>query len=292
MKLSRRRFLAAASVAVAGPALGIEPIKRTGKSQLKSSLAAYSFREYLDLKKPTMNLMEFAEFAAAQKIDAIEPTAYYFADQSTAYMEKLKAHCKRLGLDISGTAVGNDFCHPEAEKHKAQIQHVKDWVDRAAAMGAKTIRIFAGTLKKGDNAEKAIARAVAAIEECCEYAKKSGVYLALENHGGITATPEEMLKIVRAVKHPMFGVNVDTGNFHTADPYVDLEKIIPYAVTVQVKTEIQKAKQQKEEADLPKLIEMLRKAEYSGYVVLEYEAKESPKMAVPRYLATLRKLLA
>ena len=68
---------------------------------------------------------------------------------------------------------------------------------------------------------------MAAIQEACDYAAKYGIFLALENHGGITATIDQMLTIVKAVKHDWFGVNLDTGNFHTADPYADLAKIAP-----------------------------------------------------------------
>src|SRR5207248_8344201 len=112
------------------------------------------------------------------------------------------------------------------------------------------------------------------------------------NHGGITAAVEPTLAIVRAVKHNWFGVNLDTGNFHTSDPYADLAKLAPYAVVVQIKTEIQRAGMKKEEADLRRLVDMLRAVGYRGYVALEYEAAEDPKVAVPRHVETLKKLLA
>jgi sugar phosphate isomerase/epimerase len=298
---SRRRFLgstflAAAGLAVAAPTSpGIEPIPRTGKPRMRLSLAAYSFRKYLDLKTkpaPSMTLDDFADYAATLDLDAIEPTAYYFADTSPAYLAGLKGRCIRLGLDISGTAVGNNFCVPDPARLKEQIGSVKQWVERASLLGAKTIRIFAGNVAKGDSEEKARARCIEAIQESCDHAGKYGVYLALENHGGLTATVEGTLQLVQAVKHPWFGVNLDTGNFHTDDPYADLAKLAPYAVTVQIKTEIQRKGMKKEEADLKRLLDMLRAVNYRGYVALEYEATEEPKTAVPRYVAELRKLIA
>ena len=33
---------------------------------------------------------------------------------------------------------------------------------------------------------------------------------------------------------PWLGINFDSGNFRTDDPYRDLEKIAPYAVTAQI----------------------------------------------------------
>src|SRR5687768_12223710 len=127
MSLTRRRFLASAACAVAAPAVlpAIEPVKRVGKPHLRLSLAAYSFRQYLDLKKPTMTLEDFVDLAAGLDLDAIEPTAYYFADTSPSYLARLKARCTRLGLDVSGTAVGNDFCHTDKEKLDGQLKMVR-----------------------------------------------------------------------------------------------------------------------------------------------------------------------
>ncbi|HEV3257894.1 MAG TPA: sugar phosphate isomerase/epimerase family protein, partial [Gemmataceae bacterium] len=207
------------------------------------------------------------------------------------YLAHLKGRCTRLGLDVSGTAVGNNFCASDPDKLKEQLNYVKRWVEHSSRLGAKTIRIFAGNLDRGDTEEKARARCVDAIQEACDHAGKYGIYLALENHGGITATIDQTLALVGAVKHDWFGVNWDTGNFRSADPYADLEKLAPYAVTVQIKTEIHRAARKPEEADLKRLIGILRTAGYRGYVAMEYEAAEDPKTAIPRHMRTLRKLV-
>src|SRR5437868_10433291 len=135
-----------------------------------------------------MTLDDFIDTAAQLGLDAVEPTAYYFADTSPEYLAHLKGKCTRLGLDVSGTAVSNDFCTPDPAKLKGHLDHVKRWVEHASRLGAKTIRIFAGQVAKGDTENKARARCVEAIQEACDHAGKHGVYLALESHGGITAT--------------------------------------------------------------------------------------------------------
>jgi sugar phosphate isomerase/epimerase len=236
-----------------------------------------------------MTLDDFIDLAAGMDLDAVELTSYYFPETTPDYLARLKGRCTRLGLDVSGTAVGNNFCVTDPEKRKQQLDLVKQWVEHTSRLGGKTIRIFAGTAEKGDPEDQARARCVEAIQEACDHAGKYGIYLALENHGGITATPEQILALVKAVKHDWFGVNMDTGNFHTADPYADLEKIAPYAVVTQVKTEIQRPGMKKEDADLKRLVEILRAVNYRGYVALEYEAAEDPKAAVPGHVAALRK---
>ena len=296
---TRRQFLqstlAGTGLVLAGPeAHAIEPVRRNGKAHIRLSIAAYSYRKYLDLKskpKPSMTLDDFVEAAADMGLDAVEPTAYYFRETTPEYLAHLKGLCTRLGLDISGTAVGNDFCVPNRSRLQEQVASVKQWVEHTSRLGGKTIRIFAGRVAKGDTEEQARARCIEAIQEACDYAGKYGIYLALENHGGIVDTIDQMLDIVRAVKHDWFGVNWDTGNFHSADPYEDLTRLAPYAVTVQIKTEIRRAGMPAGEADLKRLIGILRAADYRGYVALEYEAAEEPKSAVPRAIEALKKLM-
>ncbi|MCS7046585.1 MAG: sugar phosphate isomerase/epimerase [Gemmataceae bacterium] len=295
--LHRRNFLAASLAAGAmgglaprGPA--IDPIRRQGRPQLRLSLSAYSFRNALNLKQPqpTMNLESFIDLAATLPLDAVELTAYYFPETSPRYLARLKGRCTRLGLDVSGTAVGNNFCRTNASRLKEEIAHVKTWIEHTSRLGGKTLRIFAGQVEPGDHEERARQRCLEAIHECCEHAGQFGVYLALENHGGITATPDAMLDLVRAVKSEWFGVNLDTGNFHTADPYADLARLAPYAVVAQIKTEIRRAGKSAEPADLRRLLQILRDVNFRGYVALEHEANEDPKVAVPRHLRTLREL--
>jgi len=206
----------------AGPAVAIEPFRRNGQSHIRLSIAAYSYRKYLDLKNPTMTLDDFVELAAGMGLDAVEPTQYYFAKTTSEYLAHLKGKCTRLGLDVSGTAIRNDFCVADPAKLKEQIEHVKQWVEHTSRLGGKTIRIFAGSPPKGETEDKTRARCIEAIQEACDYAGKYGIYLALENHGGITESIDQMLALVQGVKHDWFGVNWDTGNFRSADPYADL----------------------------------------------------------------------
>jgi sugar phosphate isomerase/epimerase len=296
MTLSRRTFLQTAAAVAASPALpglslAIDPIKRpSDKPDLKLSLAAYSFRQFLDLKKPSMTLFDFIDLAADLPLDAVELTSYYFAATTDAYLDKLKDHAARKKLAISGVPVGNTFTLKDDTKRKAEIQKVKEWTVRAARLGAKTVRIFAGNLEKGETLADAQKRVVDAMNECCVVAEKLGVYLALENHGGITDTAEHLLDLVKPVKSPALGVNIDTGNFHTPDPYADIATIAPYGVVSQVKTEVY-PNNKKQDADLARVVKILKAANFHGYVALEYEAAEDPKIAVPRHVKELRKLI-
>jgi sugar phosphate isomerase/epimerase len=293
MSVTRREFLNTAAAAVALPAVSMDPVKRTGPAHMKLSLAAYSFRESLAGAKKSMTLDDFVDLASTYHLDAVEPTSYYFPDPPTPeYCRSLRRHAFVQGLSMSGTAVRNTFTYPPGPQLEKEIDHVKRWIDLAAELHAPTIRIFAGELQKGTSEADARRWCVDAIHKACEHAATRGIILALENHGGIVTTPAQMLAIVREIKSDWFGVNLDTGNFRGPDPYGELTQLAPYAVVVQVKTEVAVNRAARQEADFARLIKMLRDVKYRGFVTLEYEGREDPRAAVPRHLQMLRKLIA
>jgi sugar phosphate isomerase/epimerase len=299
-KLSRRDFILSTAAVTAGLSVNgasncaaNEPVAHAARSHFKFSLAAYSYRDLLQRKKDPLPIETFIDDCAAFGLEGTELTSYYLLQEGPpSYFRNLKRQAFQRGLDISGTAVGNDFCHPPGLERDRQLALVKRWSEFADQMDAPVIRIFSGSAKPGQTSETARQLAIDAIEECCEYAGKYGVFLALENHGGLTTEVDEMLKIIRAVKSPWLGVNMDTGNFQSADIYGDLAKIAPYSINVQVKVKIHPAGKSPENSDFKQLAKILRSAGYRGYIVLEFEETGDPRAECRRYLDELRAAFA
>ena len=110
--LDRRGFLKVGAV-TAGAAV----LPAMAASKYKLSVAAYSFRKFLNLKNPTMTLGEFIEWCAGQSVEGVELTEYYFKKPVTPeYVMGLKRRAIRCGLDVTGTPVGNKFTQPAGPK--------------------------------------------------------------------------------------------------------------------------------------------------------------------------------
>ena len=123
------------------------------------------------------------------------------------------------------------------------------------------------------------------------YANSTGMFLGLDNQGGFTAKAEGILQICGGIQSKSIGVNVESGKFRsTTDPYLELEQIEPYAVNAQLKVEMF-PNGKREEADIARILSILRAANYSGWVALEYEAEEPPLTAIPKWLETIKKLI-
>jgi len=294
-KVSRRGFCKRgtmlAGVLALSPAhssiLLADSFKRSAP-HFKISCAAYSYRKYLT--NGEMDLDDFIDKCAEMEIDAVELTSYYFPEKITIeYLNHLKRKAFLNGLDISGTAIRNNFCVPPGGERECDIAHVKKWIDYAAAFSAPCIRIFAGKVPEGTSEEQAIEWCADCIKICLEYAKKRGIFLALENHGGITARAATLNKICDKVgDHPWFGVNLDTGNFRT-DPYGDMARVARRAINVQVKDYVIAADgNTRIEPDFKRILSILREAHYRGYLALEYEGEEDPLTGVPKWMGRLK----
>ncbi len=302
--MKRRQFLSMSSACLAaGPLGAIEPIERQGDPKLLLGLAAYSFVKKMKWVKGKPNqeaqegaswdLFDFIDYCADHGCAGAELTSYFFPPEvDDDYLLKIKRHAYLRGVAISGTAIGNVFTHPEGEERRKQIEYTKMWIRHAAVMGAPHIRIFAGKAAKGVSQEEGEKNFLECYEECLELAGEKGVFLGLENHGGIVAEADALVRIIKAVDSPWAGINLDSGNFSTADPYGDLAKIAPYAVNVQMKMSLKRKDAKEREAmDVPRLLKILQAANYQGWFIVEYEEEEDAEIAVPRILKEVAPLL-
>ena len=310
MNFNKRDFLKTVCAVSATAGLGVSlpvclsaasPIQRKGHPRLKLSLAAYSFRDYFSTATHAQNrpadaksidMHDFIDYCADHNLTGAELTSYYLNPLiPQAELVALKRHAFLRSIAISGTAVGNVFTLQKGAKRDEQIGHVKKWIDNAAHMGAPHVRVFAGGAN-GQSLKQAQSLCIEALEEVGEYAGKKGVFLGIENHGGIVAEAGSLLEIVRATQSEWVGINLDTGNFHTDDVYSDIARCVPHAVNVQLKVQVQsRGAKQKSPADVDRLVKILRDGGYQGFVVLEYEAKENPWVAVPKWLDKLKEAI-
>ena len=125
-------------------ARAIEPIARSGRPKFKFSLAGYSYRDLFKpnnkFAKEALTLHDFISDCAKMQLEGTELTSYYFPTPLTRRVSAriCERQCFRLGLDVSGTAVGNDFCHPAGpQRDTADCSRSKQWIDVAAVLARR-----------------------------------------------------------------------------------------------------------------------------------------------------------
>jgi sugar phosphate isomerase/epimerase len=312
--LNRRRFLglAAASVATTAtlgtPALS-EPAPARPK-RIKLGIATYSYWHFRTERVRIETVIDKAAELGVEGVDILhrqmdiaekEP----LTSEGRAYLQRLKRHAFRQGIDLICLSIHQDFVDPSADYRRQQVAHTHKCIEIAHALGVPCIRLNSGrwnTIASFDDLMKARGEEPVlpgyteddgfrwcqeCIEQCLPKADELGVLLALENHWGLTRSPEGLLRLVNAIRSPWLGILMDTGNF-LENPYEKLERIAPQTVFVQAKTYYGGGEWYTLDLDYPRIARILAAVNYSGYVSLEMEGKEDPDLAVPKSVALLR----
>lgn len=242
------------------------------------SLNAYSFSDVLSAKsrdnQQVYNLFNLLDWCACNNIKALDPTGYFFPTYpqvpSDEYLARFKKRAAELGIALSGTGIRNNFASPDPAVRAEGVKLAKEWIVAASKMGAPVIRLFSGEIPKGyeDKWDEVASWMIACYKECVPYAEKYKVKIGIQNHGDMLQTAEQCIKVLKAVESKWVGLIVDVGNFKVADPYKDIETVIPYAINWQVKESVF-GNGSPIKTDYKKLVQIIHKGGYTGYLPVE-----------------------
>lgn len=284
------------------PSAAVGAVKPAEKRPFKLALSSYSYWHFKTPKYPIENVIDEAMRLEVSGVDILHRQ---MESEDNAYLQKLKRHAFVNGVDLISLSIHQDFVSPDAAERQKDIDHTLRCIELAYKMGIPAIRLNSGrwgTIKSFDElmAKRGVEPAIPGyteddafkwcidcIEKCLSKAAECGVLLTLENHWGLTSTPEGLLRIRKAIDSPWLGILMDTGNF-LEDPYEKLEKVIPYANFVQAKTYYGGGEWYTLDLDYKRIINILRKADYKGYIAIEFEGKEAPASGVRKSVEMLR----
>lgn len=292
------------------PAQKIERLKgfdTSKEAHVTAALNAFSFNIELDnytFKKgdtgKKMTLFDLIDYCALHKIKALDATGYwiegYPAVPSDEYIYELKRYAHKKGVDISGTGIRNNFADPDPVRRAADVKLAKAWIDVASKLGAPVIRTFAGPIPSGyeNKWEEVAGWMIDCYKEVAAYGASKGVLVGIQNHGDMIKTADQIIYIVKAVNSSWFGIILDTGYFMTEDPYVDMDKVMPYVINWQVK-ESAFGKSSDVRIDLARIMKIIKKHGYRGYLPIETLAGDrayDPYTAVPVLMKELNDAIA
>lgn len=212
-------------------------------------------------------------------------TAYEF-DPSTnsgkKWLEKLATTMVSTGTKcqhISNNAP-RDICEPDAEKRKAGVEVAKKWLDGAAMLGAKSMRVNSGGPRiapwpvatadypKNDDLARYLTYCIESFKEMADYGGKAGVKVTLENHWGLTANPINIRIVIEEVKNPFCEASPDFCNWeHEYLMYHALKDLAPYAHT----NVHAKYWNRWKDNDIQRSVKIMTDAGFKGTFALEYE---------------------
>jgi len=262
-------------------------------SGLKTALNAFSFNA--PLTNGNMTISDMLDFCAATGSEGVDITGYYFKGYpqvpADEYLFQIKRKAFRLGLEISGTGVRNDFTIADKTKRELEVALVKNWIEVAAKIGAPVIRIFAGNQKNEGITKEAVTEwMLKDIQTCVDYGKQHGVVTGLQNHNDFIQTAEQVIKIIETINSEWLGLILDTGSYRVHDPYEEIAKSIKHTVNWQIKEKIF-INGEEVETDLDKLLGIIKSSGYKGYLPIETLGEGDPETKITTLLEKLQKAM-
>ncbi len=291
MTIDRRKFLCRSAGLVAAAAIPAPAkVAREPGVKLKLGLNAYSFDR--PLREGSMTLADAIHFCAQHGVDALDPTGYYFPGYPKVpaddYIYNLKRTAFVNGVAISGTGVRNNFAVADEAARNNDVQMVKDWIVVASKLGAPVIRVFSGGAPPtGQSFDETLKWMVADFRECAEFGKQHGVMVGLQQHNDFLKTAAETIRVIDAVGSDWFGCILDIGSLRSGDPYAEIAKLVPYAVSWQIKENVGRNGKD-EPTDLAKIKAIIDRSGYRGYVPFEALGGGDPRVRVASFLGKIR----
>ena len=281
---SRRNFLrtsAAAGAVAALPSAATRAFADHHKEPaFKISLAEWSLHKALQGGK--MTNLDFPGYAKKVGIEGIEFVNQFFKDKpkDETYLAELKKRCEDNGVKsllIMCDGLGQLGAPDDADR-KVSVENHKPWLAAAKFLGCHSIRVNAasdGKLSR-DEQEKLAADGLTSLSAA---GKELGLNVIVENHGGISSDGAWLAGVMKRVNMDNCGTLPDFGNFKvseavTYDRYKGVAELMPFAKAVSAKSHDFDDDGNEIHTDYFKMMDIVLKAGYHGYVGIEYEGSK------------------
>ncbi len=312
MKLNRREWISAVTALAGVNALRSTALAKSTPPRVRNRIgvSTYSFWHFRGEPVPIETCLEQA---ADMGFDGVEILHVHMEEAAKAkggsvdkpLLRRIKQRAFALGLDLMGFSTHQGFVTPDADKRQKNIEHTERCLEMAYELGIPTIRVNTGRWGTSKNFDELMANkgieprlpghtddqgfawVIDSFEKLLPKAEACGVVMGLENHWGLGRKATGVLRVLNSIKSPWLRATLDTGNF-LEDMYPQMEALAPHAVLVQAKTYFGGGEWYSLDIDYTRVADLLRKANYRGYLSLEMEGKAAPATAIPKSLDLLR----
>jgi L-ribulose-5-phosphate 3-epimerase len=253
------------------------------------SCETYSFRALISTGK--LDPLSVPQFYKEQGIKGISYNDMFFKTLDDAYLDQVVAAVKKADRVVTCFIIEGNLAGPDPARRQQQIETDKRKLQAAHKLGAPLVRINVGATSRAENADDTVGveRVVAAFKELLPVARQLNIKISIENHGGVSKSADNIVKIIKATDPKWVGSLVDFGNFPAEVRYEEIAKVAPYAFTTHVKINEFDDQGEAKSYDFPRVLEIFKKINYKGTISIEYEGGGDPIEGVQKSRALILK---
>ena len=259
----------------------------------KLSLAQWSFHR--TFRSGETSHYKFAKmahdlgFEGLEYVNALYPDVMESEDKAAAiknFVEKnnaLAAEHKMKNVLIMIDAEG-DLSSSDEAKRLIAIENHKAWIEAAHQMNCTAVRL---NLYGEKDPQKWVENSIKSLAVLSDYAAPLNINVIVENHGLITSNVPLLMQVIEGTQKANCGTLPDFGNFciseegygsifngscaNAYDPYKGVAEMMTKAFGVSAKSNDFDEDGNETTLDFTALLQIVKDADYTGYVGVEYE---------------------
>lgn len=234
------------------------------------------------------DLTDLPSLASSHEIESLDICHFHFPATTPEYLNTLQQKFREAKVSFDTLLIDyGDISHRDAGRRTADVAFIEEWIDVAARVGAKRVRVVAGEAAADDHA--ALARSADALKHLIDYADARGVGVVTENFRSLASTADNCLYLLDACNGEL-GLIADFGNFPNPVKMTELARILPRAIEVHAKGYYD-AFGMPDEKELRSCLDLLVEARFDGPVTIVYDGPGDEWAGIERVKAVVKRTI-
>ncbi|MDX1931647.1 MAG: TIM barrel protein [Capsulimonadales bacterium] len=211
----------------------------------------------MEHREGTLDLLDVPAQLAAHGFTTMELCHFHLPSRDEEFVARFRAAREAAGVELWSVLIDDgDINHPEYGD--ADRTWILGWIDTAAALGARCVRVIAG---KQPPTPEMVRRSHFQLKQLMVDAYMRGVHLMTENWFSTLSSPAQVHQVFADLGGSV-GLCLDFGNWGGPDKYANLTDIAEYAESCHAKCHF--ADGQPDVEDYRHCLEITREAGFSG----------------------------
>lgn len=268
---SRRSFISTNLLALGGLPL-VAPIKAFAGERFPIALSQYSLRAMF--KDGSLAPLDFPAFTAdtfgIHAIDLWEGGLPKERLDDPKFFEEMKGKADQAKSRIFLHMAGAYDC--SVKKREKSLEGILASLKRAHWLDVDFLRVFLRA--PGDDEKAGVDACIESLKPLCDAAGEKGITIAIEPGASKLSQKGSFLaKVASGLKHPSLTLMPDFGKLKD-NVYSGTEAMLPHTRAISCKMHSFDEEGNQPDFDYPRLIEMIAKSAYRGYLAIEWEGKK------------------
>lgn len=202
-------------------------------------LALTSWSLHRSLEGGALSLLELPGRAREAGIGTLEICHFHVPSTDASYLKQLREALDAANVELFSILIDTgDIANADLERRGADMQLIAGWMDVAAQLGAKAVRVVAGDGSPDDAA--ALERSESGLRELAAYGSERGLRVLTENFRSLASTAANCNHLLDALDGAV-GLCADIGNFPAASRVGQFTAVVERAESVHTKSKYDEA---------------------------------------------------